>query len=149
MSSIGKQINRVERLRVIEQRKLDALVGELSRILARLADLESQLRRLRREADAISQNEDWSGSGQQSIGRHMQVMICTEHLEARVTETRAQIQTTQQQRDAAQDEIAAQRAKVRGWETLLERLRAAENVESQRIEARNADDRFLMDRSAE
>ena len=143
MNSIRKKMLRVGRLRVLEQSRLNSLVVELAAIESSLAQKRAEIDRLQSQVDEASTRGE-----ERSIEQHAQANIWIEHLQAVSRVLRSGIDETELERDKMRDEIIQQKAKVRGWDTLLERLTTLLSGESQKSEALIADERYLNSRMA-
>ncbi len=141
MNTIQKKILRVQRLRSLQQGKLNSMVEQLAVIESQLDCQFQQLTRLNMQLENGATL--W---GNDSVKRHSQRVIWTDHLQRRIDETKRAINETESQREEMRRAVLEQRAKVQGWESLLDRFIAARNREQQSREFLVADDRYLNGR---
>ncbi len=138
MDATRKKILRLQRLRTLEQSKLNSLAIELAAIESVLTDKSKQLSELH------SQIEDASTlNNEPAIALHAQSLIWIRHLVSCRDILQTEIRETESKRDKMLAETIQQKAKVRGWESLIDRLNAELAGQLQNRESLLADERFL------
>jgi hypothetical protein len=138
MTIRGTNLQRAERLRALEQSRLDSLAAELLKLEARLAEHTARLQGVISELHRTA-SRDWSAS----LGQHRQSMAWIEHLQASAVALQQEAQAIALERDELRTKTLSQRSKVRGWDSLLQRLLAQQARELERTESLVADDRYL------
>ncbi len=142
MKARQKRILRIQRLRALEESKLNSLAVELAAIESRLTKQTGQLVRLKSQIDETS-----TSASDHSVDKHAQTMIWITHLQSHANNLKREISETVLQRNETLNRAMEQKSKVRGWESLADRLSAEANSELEKLESLVADDRYLNDRS--
>ncbi|NNE01511.1 MAG: hypothetical protein HKN47_29720 [Pirellulaceae bacterium] len=138
MSGMQHKLTRIERLRSMEQNKLNSLAVELSAIELQIAEQGKQLTGLKNQMEKMSTNRD-----SYSVDAHQQAMLWVEHLQSQAVSLKQKIQETESKRNEIRNTVMEQKTKVRGWELYIDRLSAEAAGESERQESLIADDRHL------
>ena len=142
MKAMQKKILRIQRLRALEESKLNSLAVELAAIEATLRRQTAQLARLNVQIEATS-----TPDSDHSIDQHAQTMIWIEHLQSHADNVERAISETSLQQNELLNRAIEQKTKVRGWESLIDRVSSEADSEFQKSEALVADDRYLNDHS--
>lgn len=142
MSVLRKKMIRIQRLREMEQGKLNVLSAELAEIAAELLRQQELLNNLEREMNETSTGQP------DSVDAQACAMAWANRIQSLITQLKTRIAETEQCKSKLQSQAVQQRAKVRGWEFMIDRLNAETMDQQQRSESQIADDRFLNDRKA-
>lgn len=142
MSELRKKLTRIQRLREMEQGKLNGLSAELAEIAAELLRQQEQLKNLERELNETSVRKP------DSVDARARAMAWANRVQSLMTQLQTRIVETEQCKSKLQSQAVQQRAKVRGWEFMIDRLNAETMDQQQRSESQIADDRYLNDRKA-
>lgn len=137
MQKTRRRIIKLRRLREIDDGKLNQLAVELGTIEQRLNQLSNQLSQIHREID-----DSFNGSGEAVVTRN-QTGVWTDHLHRVSLQIAEAIQRGTEEREQMHDRMIQQRAKVRGWDLLLERLEEEVHAADEQTQHQEADDRFL------
>lgn len=144
MSTLNKQrTKRVRRILVLEEKKLNASTTELQIIQYELRQQQNDLERL----ETIFQNtiEDLSKT-QSSLSNLCQAGTWSERARKSIKQTQTKLAETIQQRDKLLNRVTEQRATVKGWTLLVEKLELEAAQKNKQESIINADDDFLRKR---
>ena len=137
MQKTRQRISRIRRLREIDDVKLDQLAGELNAIDQQIHQWSEQLSGVDREID------DSLRIAGEAVVTRSQSGVWTDHLHQISVHLSESIERGSVEREKVHGAMIDQRAKVRGWELLLERLEEEVELADQQIQILEADDRFL------
>jgi flagellar biosynthesis chaperone FliJ len=138
MNRTRQKFTRVQRLRDLEQSKLDLLAVELSELQSQLLKQRQCLSTLQTQMDNLSVT-----GGVHAIADLYQTKIWCEHLQTQVTALHQEIDAAAAKRDQLILSVVDQRATVRGWESLLAQLSDKFTEETEKLGSLQVDDRFL------
>lgn len=137
MQKTRKRISRIRRLRDIDDARLDQFAVELSSIQQRMDQWSDQLSDVQLEIDhSLSQPDA-------GIAIRNQSAVWTDYLHQVSIYLADTIRQAAVERDQIHDRMIQQRAKVRGWDLLLDRLQGEVQAATAYEEHLEADDRFL------
>ena len=137
MQQERQRISRIRRLREIDDGRLNQLAVELGAIEQQVKQWSDHLANVQCEI-----RESLHGSSEGVVTRR-QSGVWTDHLHQVSVRLAKSIQFGASERDRVHGKMIDQRAKVRGWDLLLERLEGEMNAASEKVQHQEADDRFL------
>ncbi|MEL6106411.1 MAG: hypothetical protein AAFU85_10255 [Planctomycetota bacterium] len=137
MEKTRQRISRIRRLRAIDDIRLDQLAVELGSIQQRMNKWSDQLSEVHLEID------DSFRQMSPGVVNRNQSRVWTDHLQQISLHLAASIRRAATEREQVHERMIEQRAKVRGWDLLLDQLQGEMRTASAHQEHLEADDRFL------
>lgn len=138
MNTEQKRILRVQRVRSLDQIKLDSLVVQLSTIETEIQKKKYQIEDVEREITSAS----IAATGQ-SVDQIWQCLSWVERLVACLADLQAGCKLLQEERDQMLAQIMLQKSKVKGWDASLDRLGTEVKLQLEKSESHTSDDLFL------
>ena len=144
MSDADHRLKRVRRLRTLDEHKITGLSNVLAQLNARIDALNESLQEL--NAEPLM----WKGSSDESsIGMQQHLCSRMQWLQTRADEIASQLSKIELDKNTIIQEIVQQRAKVKAWSNLCDRIEAEIERDRARSESIAADERYLLTKQNE
>ena len=117
MSDSTQKLERIQRLRGLEENKMQSLAVELTAAQAELHSRQEELRIVTQQINSSTLPEHCH-----DVQSHRQSLVWIDHLEKRRETLSQLIADKEQERDSILSQIIQQKVKVSGWENLTERM---------------------------
>ena len=136
-----EKVIRLKRIKRLEEKNLDQVVIKLKQVNQRLAESE------RRKELVASRHASEMGRTEAnlSIQQLESFSLLADSVEAQTTQIQNQIEELTGQRTELLDEVAAGRSRIKGWQTLIEKLQREDADFLEKASMLEADDRTLRD----
>ena len=138
MNAVKQKIVRATRLYEIDVSKLDALVNELAEIDAKIANIKDVVERIEICLSGVGGSIDSA-----TVTSQRQAIAYANHLQESLHTAHSALYRREAERDEHVTQMVQQRATVRGWELLLEKLKKQSAIEQERIDNASADEQHL------
>ncbi|MCR9293708.1 MAG: hypothetical protein NXI32_13370 [bacterium] len=139
MKTTRLRLQRLKRLSQIEEGLMMPLAAELATAQTRLRDLQRQAVELRKRLEHVF------GSGERPT---LQDLMCREALASKLEQELkilgTQIASAESLCERAMQRLVAQKNKIRGWDTLMEKLNSSFTLEQQAEESIKSTDIYLQ-----
>lgn len=139
MKTTRLRLQRLQRLSQIEEGLMMPLAAELATAQTRLRDLQRQAVELRKRLEHVF------GSGERPT---LQDLMCREALASKLEQELkilgTQIASAESLCERAMQRLVAQKNKIRGWDTLMEKLNSSFTLEQQAEESIKSTDIYLQ-----
>lgn len=139
MNNIRQRIVRVQRMKAIEQNQLDVLAAGLSSLEARIQGYHDRIAEL--DVELGSLGDVWTTH---SLTMQNQMSVCAMAIQRKSVELQLLITETEAARDEVLAQVLEAKTKIKGWESLVEKLVKQERQEQANVEAGVADDMYLV-----
>ena len=138
MSALKQKIARANRLYEIDASKLDALVNELAEIDAKIANIKDVIERIEICLSGVGGSIETA-----TVSSQRQAINYANHLQESLHTAHVALYQRDSERDEHVSQMVQQRATVRGWELLLEKLKKQSVTEQEQIDNATADEQYL------
>lgn len=136
-----EKINRLQRIKRLEEKSLDQIVLKLKQVNQQLAQCERRKELVASRHVSVMENPERN----MSIGQLESFSVFADSVESRTTRIQSQIEDALQRRTKLLDDVAISRSKIKGWQTLIEKLRREDAEVLEKESMLEADDRVLRD----
>lgn len=137
MNETREKTSTVKRIRSLEQSRFDALVVELAEIRKTVAELRN------RQQDIGNLIAESPASYGHCVAELQQRLAWSNQLQEQWERIAELIRDFSEQQDALMTQILGQNTAIKGWDSLLQRLDAEMEIESNRRRDAQADDAHL------
>jgi flagellar biosynthesis chaperone FliJ len=125
----------------LEEKRLDQVTLKLKQINQEISDCEQRQRRVR--ADHVSAMSE--PDVELSIAQLTNLSNYSNAVSTRVQAIEQKVQALNTQQTELLDQVAEHRAKIKGWQILIDKLRREDADAEAKVAMMAADDRFLRD----
>ena len=138
MIELQNKLSRIRRLCEVDRSQLSTYVVELAKADSQIQQIQQ---RINRTNDELNRNGCQSG-GETVAARHQSVYFA-DHLAVRILKLQPVLVDATKRRDDCMRMVVQQQTKIKGWETLIEKLNHELLLEQQNQESMIADDHYL------
>lgn len=136
-----EKVNRLNRIMSLEEKRLDQVTLKLKQVNQEIHDCEQQQRQVRTDhVSAMSETDI-----ELSIAQLTNLSNYSNSVASRIEFIQQKVQDLNTQQTELFNQVADHRAKIKGWQILIDKLRREDADAEAKVSMMAADDRFLRD----